>query len=136
MSRSISRVGATIAVFWFFSLPLLSSAAGIPTIVPQQCNEVGGCKSICDIAQLAQNILNAGIYIAVILSAILFAWAGWNMLTAGGNSEQYTKGRKIFANVFIGLVIILVGWIVIDTLMRSFIPDSSGFGPWNKVCKN
>src|SRR3989344_5387860 len=55
-------------------------------IVPATCNEPGGCKSICDIATVAQNILNTGIYIAVFLSAVLFAWAGWLYLTSVGNS--------------------------------------------------
>ena len=47
-------------------------ASVLPTIVPKGCLADGGCTSICDIADLAQNILNAAITIAVFLSAILF----------------------------------------------------------------
>lgn len=109
--------------------PVLAIAAGLPSqIVP--CNGID-CN-VCHIATLAQNVLNTGIFIAVFLSAVLFAYAGWEMLTSQGSSEKYGHARSIFANVMLGLVIILAGWIVIDTLMKTF--TNSSFGPWNKIC--
>ena len=102
-------------------------------IVPQQCNDPGGCKSICDLAQVAQNILNTGIYIAVFLSAILFAWAGFLYLTNSANSSGISKAKEVFFNVAVGLVIILVGWLVIDTVMK--VLAGGKFGTWNKVCE-
>ena len=112
-----------IVVFVLLMLPLVVSAqsGGLPKqIVPQECNQDGGCQSICDIVKLAQNVLNFGIFIAVVLSAFLFAYAGWKLLTAGGNTEVYAQGKRVFGNVLIGLIIILAGWIVIDTLMKTF----------------
>lgn len=88
--------------------------------------------TICHIATLAQNLLNFGIYVAVFLSAVLFAWAGFKALTAAGNSEKYADAKRIFGNVLIGLVIILTGWLIIDTLMKTMTDGS--FGPWNKIC--
>ncbi len=109
--------------------------SGLPEqIVPQECNGAGGCQNICDIAKLAQNLLNYGIFLAVVLSSFLFAYAGWNMLISGGNSEAYAKGKRVFGNVLIGLLIILGGWIVIDTLMDTFIGSTSGFS-WNRICQ-
>ena len=109
-----------IVVFVLLMLPVLVSAQGMPKqLVPESCNQPGGCQSICDIVTLAQNVLNFGIFMAVVLSAFLFAYAGWNMLTAQGNSELYAKGKRVFGNVLIGLIIILAGWIIIDTLMRT-----------------
>lgn len=110
-----------IVVFVILVLPLYVGAqSGLPKqIVPDTCNEPGGCQSICDIVKLAQNVLNFGIFMAVVLSAILFAYAGWKLLTAGGNTEVYAQGKRVFGNVLIGLIIILVGWIVVDTLMRA-----------------
>lgn len=132
MSFGQTRTIALLVIIVTLFLPF-AVAAGIPTIVPDECNEIGGCQSICDIAQLAQNVLNAGIYIAIILSAFMFAWAGWRAMTSGGNTEQYAQAKKIFGNVLIGLIIILVGWIVIDTLMRTFVGVNPGL-PWNKIC--
>ncbi|MCE9541506.1 hypothetical protein K8R03_03010 [Candidatus Kaiserbacteria bacterium] len=89
--------------------------------------------TVCNLADTAQNLLNTGIYVMIILSAVMFAWAGFQALTSGGNSEKYTSARRIFGNVVIGLVIVLTGWIVIDTLMKTLVGDGK-LGPWNKVC--
>ena len=112
-----------ISVFVLLLLPFYVNAqnGGIPTqIVPKTCEGKGGCQSICDVVELAQNVLNFGIFVAVVISAFLFAYAGWNMLTSGGNTEVYQKGKRVFGNVLIGLIIILAGWIIIDTLMKTF----------------
>ncbi len=111
-------------------VPLLASAAGIPDrIVP--CDGVD-CN-ICHIAELAQNVLNTGIFIAVFLSAILFAWAGWKYITAGGGGEV-SAAKEIFLNVLIGLVIILAAWLIVDTIMRTLVNENASIGPWNKIC--
>jgi len=118
------------------ALPLFTSAAELPTIVPENCRGENAAQNcgICDIAELAQNTLNAGIYIAVFLSAILFAWAGWKYVSAGGDSGKVKSAREIFTNVLIGLVIILAGWLVVDTIMKTFVSESATFGPWNDIC--
>ena len=109
-------------------LPLFAGAQLPKKIV--SCTGVD-CK-ICDIATTAQNVLNTGIYIAIFLSAVLFAWAGWKYVTAGGEGGK-SAGKEIFTNVLIGLVIILAAWLIIDTLMKLLF-KSTQYGPWNKIC--
>jgi len=121
---------AVIVFSLALTLPLFTSAALPDKIVP--CNGVD-CD-VCDIAKLAQNTLNAGIYIAIFLSAILFAWAGWKYVSAGGDSGKVRSAREIFTNVLIGLVIILAGWLVVDTIMKTFVSESATLGPWNEIC--
>ena len=65
---------------------------------------------------------------------MLFAYAGWKYMTAGGNIGKATQARDIFTNVAIGLVIILAGWLVVDTVMKTLVKEHAGFGPWNKIC--
>lgn len=111
------------------SIPIFTFAQKLPEkIVP--CGGVD-C-TICHIATLAHNVLNAGIFVAVFLSAALFTWAGIKYVTAGGDSGKVGDARKIFWNVTLGLVIILAGWIVVDTLMRTL--TNANFGPWNDIC--
>jgi hypothetical protein len=110
---------------------IASAAVGIPTIVP--CGGTGqSACTVCDLAKVAQNILNAGIYLAVILSAVLFAWAGFLYLTNVGNSSGVARAKEIFSNILIGLVIILASWLVIDIVMRTFVGAS--ILPWNSLC--
>lgn len=128
--RIAAHVLVTLCIMGIVA-PSLVAAAGMPTqIVPETCNGVN-C-TVCDLAQLAQNVLNTAIYLAVFLAGILFAWAGWLYLSDGGKGKQLTQARTVFMNVFVGLVIILAGWLVVDTLMKTMTNGS--FGPWNAVC--
>jgi hypothetical protein len=128
---------SSIAVALSLALMLLAPAiafAQIPTLVP--CTGATGddpCK-LCHIAELAQNTLNAGIYIAVFLSAILFAWAGFKYITAGGDPGGASEAKKIFWNVGIGLVLMLTAWLVVDFIMKMLVSESVLIGPWNKIC--
>ena len=131
MYKGVIR-SAAILIFVLAVTPSLAMAAGIPTIVPSDCNGPGGCQSICELAVLAQNVLNAAIYLAVVVSAVLFAWAGFLYLTNVANSGQHSRAVEVFTNVFIGLVIILAGWLVIDVVMRAFVGAS--VLPWNAIC--
>lgn len=113
--------------------PSITMALSWPgPIVPKECNLAGGCQNICQVATLVQNILNAAVYLAVFVSAVLFAWAGFLYLTNVANSGQHSRAIEVFKNVAIGLVIILGGWLVVEVIMRTFL-DSSVM-PWNVLC--
>lgn len=116
--------------------PALASAQTIPTIVPDNCRGADAAKNcgFCDIGELAQNTINAGIYIAVFLSALLFAWAGWLYMTAGGEPGKASQARQIFWNVGVGLAIILAAWLIVDLIMKMLISEEALFGPWNEIC--
>ncbi|MEK7098780.1 MAG: hypothetical protein AAB908_02665 [Patescibacteria group bacterium] len=105
------------------------TGAGLPKqIVP--CKGVD-C-TVCDLATLAQNVINTGIFIFIFLAALLFAYAGFLYLTNEALDKQ-SEARKIFGNVAIGLVVLLAAWLVVDTLMKSVL--GGDFGPWNDICR-
>ncbi|MBI5004375.1 hypothetical protein HZC00_04760 [Candidatus Kaiserbacteria bacterium] len=119
-------------------VPALSLAAGgLVTVVPgasqgSHCNDVGGCQSICDFAQLAQNVLNDSIYLAIVVSAIFIAWAGWQYMTANGQPYKIKAGKKLFFNIFVGLLLAVGAWLLVDVLI-SGLTGSSGL-QWNRIC--
>lgn len=114
--------------FLALGAPFLAAAQAFPSrIVP--CSGVD-C-TMCDLAVMAQNIINTGILLAVFLSGVLFAYAGWLYLTTVVE-DKVSTARSIFTNVLIGLVIILAAWLVVDVIMKTFLGGS--FGPWNSVC--
>ena len=120
-------IGISVAIAVL--LPAITVAASLPgTIVP--CN---GISCTCgDLVQLAQNVLNTGIYFAVFISAVLFAWAGWQMISGKslGESGKIEEAKKVLWNVMIGLVIILAAWLIVDTIMRSL----TTLPVWNSIC--
>ncbi len=122
----------TIAMTVIVSAPALASAAGLVQIVPSDCNNAGGCASICDIAQFAQNMLTDAIYLAVFFSAIAFVYAGFLSATAGGDAGKFKKAKQVFGNVVIGLVVILAAYLVVDTVMRTLV--GAPLIPWGSVC--
>ncbi len=125
-----------VLVFSIAALTLAPSvvfAVGLVAIVPPSCNVVGGCSSICDIAQLAQNILNDSIFIAVFLAAFLFAYAGVRMLMSPANPGGRKKATVLLYNILIGFIIILGAWLVINAVMSIMVSGNSGL-PWNKIC--
>jgi hypothetical protein len=97
-------------------------------IVP--CN--GPDCNLCHLVELAQRIINIGIFITIALSAMTFAYAGFLHLTAGGDIGKAKSARQIFTKVAVGLMIILGAWIGVDTLMKTVV-DESKLGPWNSI---
>lgn len=134
---------AMVALVFLFSVPSLALAqtgleGGLPLqLVPCDGTSVtGGVEcNLCTFAELIQNIINLTVYLAVVGCALLVAYAGWLMLSAGGNTSQYANGKKIFGNAVVGLIIILGGWLVVDTILKSVL-DEGKFGPWNRICEN
>ena len=112
-----------------FPLYVFGQAEGIPdSIVP--CDGVD-C-TVCDLATLAQNLINTGVFIFVFFSALLFAYAGFLKLTNEAIGKQ-ADANSIFKNVAMGLIILLAAWLVVDTLMKSVL--GGDFGPWNDICR-
>lgn len=142
---SLSRLYFGALLLLYVSLPIFAFAQtqgrGLPKqIVPcagAMSETVNGvttpactCKSLID---LAQNIIDGGIYIAVFLSAALFVYAGWLYMTKETIQGQ-KDAKNVFKNVLIGLVIILTAWLVVDTIMRS-VGGSEFGGSWSDMCK-
>ena len=131
MLRTFRTPLLSLFVIILLLTPSFGLAALPQQIVPKTCD--GPNCSICDLATLAQNILNTAIFIAVFAAAVLFAWAGWKYLTAGGDSSKVSSARGIFFNVMIGLVIIIAAWLIVDTLMHTLTGTSFGQS-WGKLC--
>tara|TARA_B100000745_G_scaffold292473_1_gene233383 strand:- start:41879 stop:42103 length:225 start_codon:yes stop_codon:yes gene_type:complete len=48
----------------------------------------------------------------------MFAYAGWLFLSDAGSTSKISDGKKIFSSVAIGLVIVLIAWLVVNTLLE------------------
>lgn len=114
-------------------------------IVPEECqcrNQVApdgtsittapdfGC-----VLQVAQNVLNALFYFAIILIVIYIVFIGFQyMATAftGNSPSKITVARTRIVNVVVGLIVILSSWLIVDFVMKNLY-DKAEFGPWNKI---
>ena len=132
--RRVGRLALALVPMVAVLAPALVAADIIPTIVPSSCT---GVNCTCDdLAQVAQNVINASIFIAVFLSAVLFAWAGWKLLSGKsvGSHGAIQEGKEVFWNVVVGLAIIIAAWLVVDTLVGTLTEGGALQGAWNSVC--
>lgn len=91
-----------------------------------------GCN-FCNLVQLSQNIINFLVGFSVIVAVLLFVYAGFLYLTAGASEENVKTAHKVFRSVFIGFIIVLAAWLIIDTIMKAFVKTGALFGPWNTL---
>ena len=106
-------------------IPFFVSAQLVPCLGPE-------CQA-CHLIGLAQNVINFLIGISAVIGALLFGWAGFLMVTAGGKSSQIEKAKGIFTNVVIGFIVMLAAWLIIDTVMKLLTNQGGRLGVWNTI---
>lgn len=127
--RIVPYIPVFVALFPY--MLFAQQQAGIPERIVPCTGAAGSTPCTCQhLIELAQNIINGGIFLAVFFCAILFAYAGWLYLTNEAIGEQQ-HAKKIFSNVILGLVILLSAWLIVDTLMSNLLKDNIR---WNNIC--
>jgi hypothetical protein len=71
----------------------------------------------CDLATLIQRVITFAIGLSIPIAAALFAWAGVLFFTAADNSSKITQAKQIFKNAFIGFLIAITAWLIINTVL-------------------
>ena len=112
-----------------FTLILVSSLFGFVFIAHAQgqslipCGGTGQPACTFDhLITLVQRVIDFLIVdIAIPLSMILFAWAGFLYMTAQGDPGKIKTGHTIFINVIWGLVIALAAWLIINTITTALL---------------
>lgn len=120
-----------------FSLSLISFAllATAPDISYAQAGGLVPCNgpecNICHLTQLAQNFIEFVVRITFIAAALLFAYAGFLFFTGGTSPDRITNARKIFTNTFVGIVIVLTSWLVVDVILKTLV--GQGVNPFTSI---
>jgi len=93
-------------------------------LVPASC--AGGQCGYCDLVTMANSIVQFGIFLAALIAAVMFLYAGWLYLTAVENEGNVTTAKNVLTSVVIGSVIILAAWLVVDVLFFELTGKSIG----------
>lgn len=96
----------------------------------------GKSCSACDFVVLGNTAIKWLITISFLFFAVLAVRAGIKLVTSQGNPSALSNAKESFTNAFIGLVIILIAFLLVDTIMRQLVKGSGeikGYGPWNEV---
>lgn len=136
MSVTTNRMKYSLLVltYIFIFFPMLAQAQTLG-LTEALCD--GTDCSACHLAELANRLIKWLIGIVVMLFAVLAVWAGFGLVTSGGNPSALQDAKSRFTNAFIGLLIVLSAWILVDTLMRGIVNGTNGeienYGPWSEV---
>lgn len=90
--------------------------------------------TICDLWILADNIINFLIFkmaLPILVLAILIGGFVW--MTSAGNPERIGKGKKILTSSIVGIFIAFGGWLIVDTIIKTFANEGAFAGAWNKI---
>lgn len=103
------------------------------TLVPEEClgpnaaNVDSNGVPVCgfpEFLQLIANVMGLLMVIALSLSALLFAIAGFRYVTAAGNTTQVEGAKKMFFNVAIGLVVVFAAYLIVQVIASTLQVDS------------
>lgn len=124
-SINIMRTVTFIFSLLVVSLPKLASAQFVI------CN--GTDCSACDLVSLVNQIIVWLVGILMFVFAILAVKAGFELVMSQGAGDL-KNAKESFVNAFIGLLIILSAWLIVDTMIRGLGVTQNGRPfPWSEV---
>ncbi|MBI2628065.1 MAG: hypothetical protein HYW71_01350 [Candidatus Niyogibacteria bacterium] len=110
------------AIFYFvmaIAVPLLAAGAGL---IP--CGTGDEMCTLNDLGCLAGNVINFLLfYLAAPLAIISMLIGGILMITAAGNQNQLERGKSIFYNTIIGIVIAFGAWLIVNLILQSLLNE-------------
>ncbi len=109
-------ISGGIILVMFMVVPIISFAQ-------TQGSSFVPCINNCgyqDLLKLVNNIINWIILISVPVAAGVFAWAGFKYMTTG-ISDQKSEAKAMINKVFIGFVVILSAWIIVNTITNNLL---------------
>jgi len=80
-----------------------------------------------DIRLIIARIIRAVLGLLGIIAICLMLWAGYTIMTAGGNEEKIQEGKKILINAVIGLAIILSAFAIAQFVIN-MLAQATGYG--------
>lgn len=107
-------------------------------VVPCSGRDCGTCQLVV----LGNRVVGVLITIMIAGTMILFAWAGFWMVTSRGSQSEYQRAKNLLQNVIIGLIIMLVAWLAVDTVLKALLANNgqvnlsgtgTAWGPWNQI---
>ena len=113
----------------YFTSTTSSASTTLPGgLVP--CDNVGTKCDFNALLAMINGVIHFILFFMVVpISAIMFAYAGFLLITAGGEAAgARTKAKNIFFNAVIGLIIAVACWLIISTVLHILGYDGSWIG--------
>ena len=74
-----------------------------------------------DLIVLVTNLITNLVIISTFLATAVFAYAGFLLLTSGGNESAKTKAKEMLGKVLRGYLWILCAWVLVYTIFNVLV---------------
>ncbi len=107
----------SILILAVLVIPVFALAQDPGNLIP--CGREG--QASCDFngfMKLINNVIYFVLfYLAMPIAAVMFAYAGFLLVTSGGNTESRSSAKKIFTDALIGFIIAVAAFLIINTIL-------------------
>ncbi len=129
MNISLKRLLiSALIIFIFLPNIILAASQGLVPCVGGDPNAPGGCN-FCSILLLVKNVVNFLLQIAVPVGVLVLMVGGFQMVTAAGNTTKVQEGQKLMTQAAVGFIIMLTGWLIVNTLIKTLAQGVGKFSP-------
>ena len=94
------------------------------------CQAAGECN-FCALMTMINDIVSWVIIIGTLFAVVVLAYAGMLLIFSRGDTAALEKGKQTFINSIIGILIMLAGWMIVDTTIK--LVTGGKLGMWNEV---
>lgn len=113
-----------VATPFYISYAYTTGGGLVPECNTGPLNQAGEYENPCDFNQLivlTNTIIDFLLfYVASPIAAIIFCYAGFKLLTSGGNEEAKTGAVKMMMTMVKGYLIALAAWLIVHTIVKEF----------------
>lgn len=81
--------------------------------------------TLVDLILTVGRIINFLLSWAWLVAVIFIVWAGWDLISAGGNEEGITKGKTALSNAIIGFFLIMVSFVLLNFIISILTGDNT-----------
>ena len=123
-TKIITGIILTALILPLLFVPVVASAELFPTLVP--CDGpvgdgvTGEPCTYSTFIKGVDNILRFLIGFATVVAVIMFVYAGYLLISSGGDRAKAEQAKAIFKNVTIGFVIVITAWLIVFTIVDTF----------------
>ena len=93
------------------------------------CN--GPDCTFCSVVAMINKVKDWIIMMTAVLAVLVLAYAGARMVVSQGNPSALSDAKQYLINVFIGVLLMLAAFTIVDSLMKVLV--GGDFGPWNAL---
>lgn len=145
MKQTTIKFLISLSVFLILIMPVFSLAQTNDRDIPDEAfiagkslvpcghmNSQGVITNPCsfkDVLTLINGVIKFILFKLVVpIAAIMFFYAGFELVTSGGSTEKRGKAKSVFTNTVWGLVIAVGAWLIVSTILSILGYEGSWIG--------